>query len=155
RLIVHDSVYDRLVPRLKKTYESVAIGDPRNAATLVGPLIDGAAHQKMQAALAEAEPLGGKVFGGQRLAGPGFANAYYVAPALVEMPSQIGPVLAETFAPILYILRASDLNAAIAMHNGVSQGLSSAIFTTDLRESERFLSAVGSDCGIANVNLGS
>ena len=84
-----------------------------------------------------------------------FPDAYYVAPALVEMPSQSGPVLAETFAPILYVLRASDLDAAIALHNAVPQGLSSAIFTTDLRESERFLSAVGSDCGIANVNMGS
>src|SRR5262249_44958861 len=128
RLIVHDSVYDRLVPRLKKTYASVAIGDPRDAATLVGPLIDGAAHEKMRNALAQAEGEGGRVFGGQRVAGPGYPEAHYVAPALVEMPSQSGPVLAETFAPILYVLRAADLDAAIAAHNAVSQGLSSAIF---------------------------
>jgi aldehyde dehydrogenase (NAD+) len=155
RLIVHDSVYDRLLTRLKKAYGSVAIGDPRDPATLVGPLIDGAAHEKMRSALAEAERQGGRVLGGERVRAPDFPGAYYVAPALVEMPAQAGPVLAETFAPILYVLRAGDLDAAIAMHNAVPQGLSSAIFTTDLRESERFLSAVGSDCGIANVNMGS
>jgi aldehyde dehydrogenase (NAD+) len=155
RLIVHDSVYDRLVPRLKKIWEDVAIGDPREAATLVGPLIDGTAYDKMQATLAEAVRLGGRVTGGQRVLQQQFPDATYVAPALVEMPAQTGPVLAETFAPILYLLRADSLDAAIAIHNGVPQGLSSAIFTTDLRESERFLSAVGSDCGIANVNMGS
>src|SRR6202011_1763391 len=114
-----------------------------------------AAHERMREALAEAERHGGSVFGGQRVRPADFPDAYYAAPALVEMPSQSGPVLVETFAPILYVLRASDLDAAIALHNAVPQGLSSAIFTTDLRESERFLSAVGSDCGIANVNMGS
>jgi len=155
RLIVHDSVYDRVVAQLKNAYRSVAIGDPRDPATLVGPLIDGAAHGRMRGALADAERHGGIVFGGHRVRGADFPDAYYVAPALVEMPSQSRPVLTETFAPILYVLRASDLDAAIALHNAVPQGLSSAIFTTDLRESERFLSAVGSDCGIANVNMGS
>jgi len=155
RLIVHDSVYDRLLPRLKQTYRSVAIGDPRDPTTLVGPLIDGMAHEKMRGALADAEGHGGAMFGGDRVRGQDFPGAYYVSPALCEMPSQTGPVLAETFAPILYVLRAGDLTEAIALHNAVPQGLSSAIFTTDLRESEQFLSAAGSDCGIANVNMGS
>jgi aldehyde dehydrogenase (NAD+) len=155
RLLVHDSVYDRLVVRLKSTYRSVAIGDPRDPATLVGPLIDGAAHEKMRGALAHAERHGGTVFGGDRVRGQDFPGAYYVSPALCEMPSQSGPMLVETFAPILYVLRVGDLDQALALHNAVPQGLSSAIFTTDLRESERFLSAAGSDCGIANVNMGS
>jgi aldehyde dehydrogenase (NAD+) len=155
RLIVDDAVYDRLVGMLKRAYRSVVIGDPRAPQTLVGPLIDGSAHERMRAALAEATRHGGLIFGGDRVRGQDFPDAYYVAPALVEMPAQSGPVLAETFAPILYLLRTKDLDAAIALHNGVAHGLSSAIFTTDLRESERFLSAAGSDCGIANVNMGS
>ncbi len=155
RLIVHDSVYDRFVPRLKKVYETVAIGDPREASTLVGPLIDKRAYDGMQKALAAAGEAGGKVHGGKRVTGIAGEAAYYVAPALVEMPAQRGPVLQETFAPILYVLRYQDFDEALALHNGVPQGLSSAIFTTDLRESERFLSASGSDCGLANVNMGS
>ena len=113
------------------------------------------AHERMRAALADAEGHGGAVFGGDRVRGQDFPGAYYVSPALCAMPAQIGPVLAETFAPILYVLRAGSLNEAIALHNAVPHGLSSAIFTTDLRESEQFLSAAGSDCGIANVNMGS
>ena len=155
RIIVHESVYDRFVPRLKKIYETVAIGDPREPSTLVGPLIDKRSYEAMQKALVSAAEAGGKVHGGKRLAGPGGDDAYYVAPALVEMPAQSGPVLAETFAPILYVLRYKEFDEALALHNGVPQGLSSAIFTTDLRESERFLSASGSDCGLANVNMGS
>jgi aldehyde dehydrogenase (NAD+) len=155
RIIVHESVYDRFVQRLKKVYDTVAIGDPTSASTLVGPLIDRRAYEAMQKALVAAAEAGGKVHGGKRVAGLGGDDAYYVAPALVEMPAQTGPVLAETFAPILYALRYSDFDQALALHNGVPQGLSSAIFTTDLRESERFLSASGSDCGLANVNMGS
>ena len=155
RIIVHESVYDRFVPRLKKIYETVSIGNPMTASTLVGPLIDQRAYEAMQKALAASAQAGGKVHGGKRVAGAGGDDAYYVAPALVEMPAQTGPVLAETFAPILYVLRYKEFDEALALHNGVPQGLSSAIFTTDLRESERFLSASGSDCGLANVNMGS
>jgi L-aminoadipate-semialdehyde dehydrogenase len=154
RLIVHESVYDRFVPRLGQVYETVAIGNPMSPATLVGPLIDGRAYDAMQKALGAATEMGGKVHGGKRVSDLG-DNAFYVTPALVEMPAQMGPVLAETFAPILYVLRYKDFDEAIALHNAVPQGLSSAIFTTDLRESERFLSASGSDCGLANVNMGS
>lgn len=154
RIIVHDSVYESFVPRLKKIYETVAIGNPMSAATLVGPLIDKRAYEAMQKALTAAAEAGGQVHGGKRVGALGDA-AYYVAPALVEMPAQTGPVLAETFAPILYVLRYKDFDEALALHNAVPQGLSSAIFTTDLRESERFLSASGSDCGLANVNMGS
>jgi aldehyde dehydrogenase (NAD+) len=154
RLIVHESVYESFVPRLKKVYDTVAIGNPMSPTTLVGPLIDGRAYEAMQKALAAAAQAQGKVHGGKRVAALGDA-AYYVTPALVEMPAQTGPVLAETFAPILYVLRYKDFDEALALHNAVPQGLSSAIFTTDLRESERFLSAAGSDCGLANVNMGS
>ncbi|HSF64635.1 MAG TPA: aldehyde dehydrogenase family protein [Paracoccaceae bacterium] len=153
RLFVHDSTYDALVPRLKAAYASVSVGNPLEGKALVGPLIDAAAYGAMQAALAEARAAGGSVTGGERVAiGP--EAAFYVRPALVEMPSQSGPVLEETFAPILYVMRYSDLDQAIALHNAVGAGLSSSIFTTDLREMETFLSAAGSDCGIANVNIG-
>ncbi len=154
RLIVHDSVYDQLVDRLAEAYASVAIGDPREPATLVGPLIDGAAYEGMQQALDEARSVGATVHGGERVHPLSAPEAFYVRPALVEMPAHEGPVLRETFAPILYVLRYADLDNAIGMHNGVPQGLASCIFTNDLREAERFLSAVGSDCGIANVNIG-
>jgi aldehyde dehydrogenase (NAD+) len=154
RLIVHESLADDLVARLAKVYASVAIGDPREAGTLVGPLIDRAAFDMMEDALAEARASGGTVHGGGRVREEAGAEAFYVRPALVEMPSQNGPVLRETFAPILYVLRYRDLEEAIALQNGVGAGLASSIFTTDLREAELFLSASGSDCGIANVNIG-
>ncbi|MBX3596068.1 MAG: aldehyde dehydrogenase family protein [Rhizobiaceae bacterium] len=153
RLIVHESVYDKLLPRLKKAYESVSIGNPLETSALVGPLIDKAAFDGMQKALSEAKAHGGKITGGERF-DAGAANAYYVRPALVEMPGQVGPVLEETFAPILYVMKYSDFDEALRLHNGVAAGLSSSIFTLDLREAERFLSADGSDCGIANVNIG-
>ena len=154
RLIVHDSVYDTLVPRLKRAYESVSVGNPLTTSALVGPLIDKAAYDGMQKALEAAKAAGGSVTGGGRVAEAGPDAAYYVRPALVEMPQQSGPVLEETFAPILYVMRYRDFDEAIAMHNAVAAGLSSSIFTLDLREAERFLSAEGSDCGIANVNIG-
>jgi aldehyde dehydrogenase (NAD+) len=152
RLFVHESVYDTLIPRLKAAYASVRVGDPREGETLVGPLIDPAALAAMERALADAVAQGGDVFGGERAAGPG--EGVYVRPALVEMPAQTQVVLRETFAPILYVMRYSDLEAAIAMNNDAPQGLSSSIFTNDVREAERFCSATGSDCGIANVNIG-
>ena len=143
RLIVHESIADELVGRAKALFERVKIGDPRESATLVGPLIDEAALNGMTAV------LGDKV---ERVeTAPG---GYYVRPAIVEADAQEGTVLKETFAPILYVLRYRDLDEAIAFQNGVPQGLSSSIFTNDLREAELFLSASGSDCGIANVNIG-
>ncbi|ACM38795.1 MULTISPECIES: aldehyde dehydrogenase family protein [Rhizobium/Agrobacterium group] len=154
RLFVHDSVYDTLVPRLIKAYGSVTIGNPLETGTLVGPLIDGRAYEAMQTALTAAKAAGGVVHGGMRVREEEAASAYYVRPALVEMPSQTGPVKDETFAPILYVIRYSDFDAALALNNDVPQGLSSSIFTNDLREAEAFLSDRGSDCGIANVNIG-
>ncbi|WP_395022819.1 aldehyde dehydrogenase family protein [Dongia sp.] len=154
RLFVHSSVYDKLVPRLIKAYGSVTIGNPLQAGTLIGPLIDERAYQGMERALNDAKAAGGKVHGGGRAASDTFPDAYYVHPALVEMPKQTGPVEQETFAPILYVMKYDDFDAVLALHNGVPQGLSSSIFTRDLGEAERFLSAAGSDCGIANVNIG-
>ncbi len=149
RLFLHDSIYDGFVAKLKAAYASVAIGNPLDGEVLVGPLIDRAAYEAMQAALIAAKGAGGVVHGGERV---GEGASFYVKPALVEMPGQVGPVLEETFAPILYVMRYYDLDAVIGLHNDVAAGLSSAIFTTDMREAERFL--VASDCGIANVNLG-
>jgi len=152
RLFVHDSVYDALLPRLKAAYASVGVGDPREPETLVGPLIDEGALERMQAALAKAKADGGAIHGGERAEGvPGGA---YVRPALVEMPEQTAVVRMETFAPILYVIRYTHLEEAIAQQNAVAQGLSSSIFTHDMREAELFVSSQGSDCGIANVNIG-
>ena len=153
RLFVHESVYDQLAPRLRKAYESVSVGSPLETSALVGPLIDNAAFDGMQKALEAAKQLGGKVTGGQRVEN-GHPNAFYARPALVEMPEQAGPVLEETFAPILYVMKYSDFDEVLRLHNAVGAGLSSSIFTRDIRESERFLSVEGSDCGIANVNIG-
>ncbi|HEX7199786.1 MAG TPA: aldehyde dehydrogenase family protein, partial [Dongiaceae bacterium] len=154
RLFVHEDVYGTFVPRLKKAYQSVTTGDPLQAGTLVGPLIDGMAYEQMQAALDLAKAAGGIVFGGERIMIGGRSDAYYVHPALVEMARQTGPVERETFAPILYVIPYRDFDAVLTLHNAVPQGLSSSIFTNELREAETFLSVRGSDCGIANVNIG-
>ncbi len=154
RLIVHEAIRDALITRVERAYEQLRIGDPRNATTLVGPLIDSAALEAMDRAIARARADGGEVTGGGPVAVAGCDGGAYVRPALVRMPGQTAVVRDETFAPILYTLAYRDLDAAIALHNEVAQGLSSCIFTTDLREAERFLSPAGSDCGIANVNLG-
>jgi len=154
RLIVHASIYDALLARLKKAYASFRIGAPNEAGTLLGPLIDRAAFDAMQATLAQAVQEGGTVTGGSRQLQAQFPAAWYVSAALVEMPAQTDVVRHETFAPILYLLKYRTLAEAIALNNDVPQGLSSAIFTTDLREAEVFMSAAGSDCGIANVNIG-
>jgi aldehyde dehydrogenase (NAD+) len=154
RLLVHASVRDDLLARVERAYAQIRVGDPRAPGTLVGPLIDGASFEAMTAALGRARADGGEVAGGDRISVPSCDGGYYVRPALVRMPSQTAVVRDETFAPILYAIAYSDLDAAIALHNDVPQGLSSCIFTTDLREAERFLSAAGSDCGIANVNIG-
>ena len=143
RLIVHESIADALIDRVKSLFARVRVGDPRQPGTLVGPLIDEAAFEAMRKVLGEGVERVDPVAGG-----------FYVRPALVEVPAQEGLILQETFAPILYVLRYSKLDEAIALNNSVSQGLSSSIFTNDLREAERFLSAAGSDCGIANVNIG-
>jgi aldehyde dehydrogenase (NAD+) len=143
RLIVHESVAERLLERLRRLIATVRIGDPRDPATLIGPLIDEAALDAMKRVLGERIERVEAVAGG-----------VYVRPAIVEVAAQDGSMLVETFAPILYVLRYRDLGEAIALNNAVAQGLSSSIFTTDLREAERFMSAAGSDCGIANVNIG-
>jgi aldehyde dehydrogenase (NAD+) len=153
RLIVHESVYDALIAKLKTVYSRISVGDPSTSDALVGPLIDGASYEAIQHALAAARAAGALVHGGERVDVNGPAS-FYVRPALVEAPAQTGPVVEETFAPILYALKYRTLDEAIALQNGVPQGLSSSIFSTDLREVETFLSARGSDCGIANVNMG-
>ncbi|MGQ9368056.1 L-piperidine-6-carboxylate dehydrogenase [Azospirillum sp. ST 5-10] len=154
RLIVHKDVRAGLLARLKAAYASVPIGDPLRAGTLVGPLIDAGAFEAMQRALDAARADGGTVTGGERVLAERGAEAYYVRPAIVAMPAQTAIVRHETFAPILYVLEYETLDEAIALQNAVPQGLSSCIFSTDLRETERFLCASGSDCGIANVNIG-
>ncbi|MGA0599686.1 aldehyde dehydrogenase family protein [Caulobacter sp. KR2-114] len=150
RLFVHESVYDGFVGKLKSAYGSVRIGDPRDPDTLIGPLIDEAALNAMQRALDDARSAGGRIAGGESVKGPG--QGHYVRPALVELASQAEVVRRETFAPILYVMPYADLDQAIALNNDVPQGLSSSIFTLNVREAERFLA--GSDCGIANVNIG-
>jgi aldehyde dehydrogenase (NAD+) len=150
RLIVHEDVADALVERVTALFASARIGDPREAETLIGPLIDRGAYDAMQAALTQARAQGGAVHGGDAV--EAVEGGIYVRPALVELETQDGVVLTETFAPILYVLRYRELDEAIALNNDVAQGLSSAIFTSDLRESEQFLR--DSDCGIANVNIG-
>ena len=154
RLIVHESVADALVQRLHKAYASAPIGNPLDSGNLVGPLIDRGSFDAMQDALKAAREQGGKVTGGERVLADDYPNAWYVRPAIAEMPGQTDVVCHETFAPILYVMRYKEFSDALALQNGVPQGLSSAIFTNDLREAETFLSASGSDCGIANVNIG-
>jgi aldehyde dehydrogenase (NAD+) len=152
RLIVHRSIRDDLVARLAKVYANLPVGDPRQSGTLVGPLIDMAACDRMLAQIDKARAEGGKVHGGQ--VAEGVPGGVYVTPALIEMPGQTATVCEECFAPILYVLTYDDLAEAITIQNTVPQGLSSCIFTLNLREAETFLSAAGSDCGIANVNIG-
>lgn len=155
RLIVHRSIHDELVDRIGRAYESLPIGNPLADGTLVGPLVDAPSFDGMQRALAAAAADGGQCrAGGERALADEAPDAFYARPAIVTMPGQTEVVRSETFAPILYALAYDDLDEAIALHNGVPQGLASSIFTTDLRESERFISASGSDCGIANVNIG-
>ncbi|WP_417822776.1 aldehyde dehydrogenase family protein [Thalassospira lucentensis] len=154
RLIVHKDVKDQILPKIIAAYKSVKIGDPLEDGVLVGPLIDEDAYTNMQAALTKAKKDGGTVHGGERTLESEYPNAFYVTPSVVEMPGQTDTVKHETFAPILYVMTYETLEEAIALQNDVPQGLSSCIFSTDLRETELFLSSVGSDCGIANVNIG-
>lgn len=154
RLIVHESVRETLVARLKKAYAGLPVGNPLDSATLVGPLIDAASFEGMQGALRAARDEGGQVTGGERLLQDQEPCAYYVRPAIVEMPAQTETVRRETFAPILYVMAYREFQEALRLQNDVPQGLSSSIFSNDMRETEIFLSARGSDCGIANVNIG-
>jgi aldehyde dehydrogenase (NAD+) len=152
RILAHKSIADELSQRLVKAYGQVQIGDPLDQGTLMGPLVTADAMDKMDAALKQAQAEGGEVLtGGQRVAG---MKGNYVQPTIVRMPAQSEVVKEETFAPILYILEYEDIEEAMAIHNDVPQGLSSAIFTDSMQTAERFLSAGGSDCGIANVNIG-
>jgi len=154
RLFVHDTIYDKPVPALKTAYGKLAIGDPLNQGTLVGPLIDKNAFENMDRALKSAKAEGGTVTGGGRVLDEKYPDGFYVRPAIVEIREQTETVRRETFAPILYVMRYSRFEDALAQHNAVPQGLSSCIFTLDMQEAERFIAASGSDCGIANVNIG-
>src|SRR5215470_3062979 len=154
RLIVHESIKTPLLERLKKAYGSIRVGDPLEAGTLVGPLIDRRAFEGMQAALTQARADGGGVSGGERVLAERSPDAYYVKPAIVDMPNQTAIVREETFAPILYVMGYRTLEDALRLHNEVPQGLASSVFTNDLRDAETFMSAAGSDCGIVNVNIG-
>jgi aldehyde dehydrogenase (NAD+) len=154
RLYVHGTRYEAILARLKRAYSSLTVGNPHDASTLVGPLVDEAAFNAMQAALAAARAAGGKVHGGERVVVGGGEAGFYVRPALVELSAPIDVSDRETFAPILYVFRYDTIEQAIAGNNGVLQGLSSSLITQDLSEAELFLSAEGSDCGIANINIG-
>ena len=154
RLIVHDSIADKLLASLKKAYAKLPIGNPLDEGTLVGPLVDQRSLDAMQHALRTAEEQGGTVHFGNPINHDVPAGGCYVHPAIVEMPGQTEIVRQETFAPILYVIRYTELDEAITLHNGVPQGLSSSIMTNDIRQAEQFLAPAGSDCGIANVNVG-
>ncbi|MCF2571556.1 L-piperidine-6-carboxylate dehydrogenase [Brevibacterium sp. UCMA 11754] len=153
RLIVHESIADDFVDKIVAAYKTLSIGSPTEDGVLVGPLVNAGSYDAMQAALKQAESEGGTVLcGGERVLNEDRPDAHYVEPAVVRMPAQTSVMESETFAPILYVVTYSDLDEALEIHNGVPQGLSSAIFTSELAESEKFLSR--SDCGIANVNIG-
>ncbi|MFA7289165.1 MAG: aldehyde dehydrogenase family protein [Melioribacteraceae bacterium] len=156
RLIIHESIYDKVKSSLVKAYKSLKIGDPLSSENHVGPLIDKGAVQEFVHALKEVKKEGGKIlFGGKVLSGEKYVSECYVEPALVEASNSFNIVQEETFAPILYLIKyKGEVNNAVDIQNGVVQGLSSSIFTNNLREAEYFLSAAGSDCGIANVNIG-
>jgi aldehyde dehydrogenase (NAD+) len=154
RLIAHGTIADKLRDRILTVFERLVIGDPTQPGVLVGPLIDKDAFDSMQEALAAARKQGGKVHGGTRVTERVPAGGFYVRPALVEIEPEAPIIQQETFAPILYLMRYQELDEAIRIHNGVPQGLASAILTRDVREAERFCSPAGSDCGIVNVNVG-
>jgi len=155
RLIVHRDVAPELLSRLQKAYATLPIGDPLQPDTLVGPLVSAAARERMQASLQAALDEGGKLLcGGDGVDSGVPAGGVYVQPAIVHMPSQTPVMLEETFAPLMYVIEYDSLDEAIAIHNGVPQGLSSSIFTSDVREAHRFLGPAGSDCGLVGVNIG-
>jgi aldehyde dehydrogenase (NAD+) len=152
-LIVHESIADQLMEKLLSAYDQLSIGNPLATSTLVGPLIDEDAYEKMRAAMSSAQAQGGVVHGGERMTNE-IGHGVYVKPALVEVSKDALITQKETFAPITYVIRYTELAEAIAIQNSVKQGLSSSIFTSDVREAELFCSPAGSDCGIANVNIG-
>jgi aldehyde dehydrogenase (NAD+) len=155
RLIVHESILPEVMDRLRGLYSRLSIGDPREAGVLVGPLIDERAWLNMQSALRKVASQGGDtICGGDRVTGAVPPGGFYVHPAIVKVPGNLEVVCEETFAPVLYVMSYQHIEEAIRLQNGVRQGLSSAIFTNDLREAERFISPSGSDCGIANINIG-
>lgn len=155
RLLVHNSVKAELLAKLLPAYASLTIGNPLQSATLVGPLIDQAAFSAMHQAIAAAQAQGGRLLcGGERLLAEQYPQSYYVRPAIVDMPAQTEIMRSETFAPLLYVMGYDTLEQAITVHNAVPQGLSSSIFSNNMREVEQFISAAGSDCGLANVNIG-
>jgi aldehyde dehydrogenase (NAD+) len=155
RLIVHESLIDSVTERLAAAFGRLTVGDPRLPGVLVGPLIDKRSFEAMRSALDRARQLGGSVVcGGERVTENVPEGGLYVRPAIVRVPGNLDIVCEETFAPVLYVMPYRSLEEAIALQNGVEQGLSSSIFTNDMREAELFLSASGSDCGIANVNIG-
>jgi aldehyde dehydrogenase (NAD+) len=155
RLIIQENVYDAFKAKLLKAYAQVTIGNPLDASNLVGPLIDKAAVDSFTHAIAAVKSEGGNViFGGEVLSGANYESGCYVKPCIAEAKNEFKIVQEETFAPILYIMKYKTIDEAIAMHNNVPQGLSSAIFSTNILETEKFLSQEGSDCGIANVNIG-
>ncbi len=154
RLIVHSSMVGEVTDRIASAYASLPIGDPFDPATLVGPLLNAAAGEKFLAAIEKATAQGGRVLAGGRLVSVPGSDATFAEPTLIQMPEQSGIVMEETFAPILYVLSYDDFDEAIALNNGVSQGLSASVFTRDQAEAERFTSAAGADTGIANVNIG-
>jgi aldehyde dehydrogenase (NAD+) len=155
RLLVQETIAEGFIARLTAAYQSLRVGDPREPSTLVGPLIDEAACAAMELALAEAVAQGGRLLaGGERVRAGSLGGGFYMQPALVEIAADAVVVQRETFAPILYLHRYSRFEEALALQNGVSQGLSSALFSESLSETEHFLAQSGSDCGISNVNLG-
>jgi aldehyde dehydrogenase (NAD+) len=155
RLLVQETIAEGFIARLTAAYQSLRVGDPREPSTLVGPLIDEAACAAMELALAEAVAHGGRLLaGGERVRAGSLGGGFYMQPALVEIAADAVVVQRETFAPILYLHRYSRFEEALALQNGVSQGLSSALFSESLSETEHFLAQSGSDCGISNVNLG-
>ena len=155
RIIVHDSVYDKIKEKLVSVYKQLPIGHALNSKTLVGPLVDKQAVQNYLDAIEKVKAEGGKlIVGGEVLTGEGFESGCFVTPAIAEVENHFEIVQDETFAPLLYMIKYSDLDEAIRLHNDVPQGLSSAIFSTNMLETEKFLSHEGSDCGIANVNIG-
>jgi len=157
RVIIHEKVYEEVKSRLVKAYEQISkrIGNPLNEQILVGPMVDTGAVELFTNAMDRVKEESGTIlFGGDVLKGTGFESGTYVVPALAEVKNHFQIVQDETFAPLLYLIRYNSIDEAIALNNDVPQGLSSAIFTLNLREAEQFLSGVGSDCGIANVNIG-
>jgi aldehyde dehydrogenase (NAD+) len=156
RLLVHEKIADEVEKRLLRAYEQVKIGNPASEKTLCGPLVSPSAVEEMMTALEQLKKEGGKILcGGERVKLSGAeAGGNFVKPAIARAENHYKIVQQETFAPILYVIRVKDLEDAIQKHNDVPQGLTSAIFTLDVRHAERFLSGVGSDCGIANVNIG-